>query len=237
MLSIRRASERGHFRNDWLNSRHTFSFGEYYDHEHMGVSLLRVINDDRVAPGAGFATHPHRNMEIVSYVLEGALEHKDSMGNGSVIRPGDVQRMSAGTGVTHSEFNPSKDDPTHFLQIWLLPEKQNIEPGYEQKYFAPEDRADSLRLLVSPEGRDGSISANTDVLVFGALLGAGKRVAYAAPGGRMAYLHVARGSVEVNGEVLKTGDGASLAGIREVEIGSADGGEVLLFDLPETEGA
>ena len=232
MMNVRRASERGHFANDWLNSRHTFSFGEYYDPAHMGVSLLRVINDDEVAPGAGFATHPHRNMEIVSYVLSGALEHRDSMGNGSVIRPGDVQRMSAGSGVTHSEFNPSKDEPTHFLQIWLLPEKLNIEPGYEQKHFAPESRRDTLKLLVSPDGRNGSISANTDVLVYGSLLQDGDRVAYSAAEDRMVYLHVASGSVEVNGRALKAGDGASLPGDIPVEIRSADTGEVLLFDLP-----
>jgi redox-sensitive bicupin YhaK (pirin superfamily) len=237
MMNVRRASERGHFKNDWLNSRHTFSFGEYYDPAHMGVSLLRVINDDQVAPGAGFATHPHRNMEIVSYVLSGALEHRDSMGNGSVIRPGDVQRMSAGSGVTHSEFNPSKDEPTHFLQIWLLPEKLNIEPGYEQKHFAPESRRDTLKLLVSPDGRNGSISANTDVLAYGSVLQDGDRVAYSATEGRMVYLHVASGSVEVNGKALNAGDGASLPGETPMEIRSADMGEVLLFDLPAEEEA
>lgn len=233
MLNIRRATERGHFKNDWLDSNHSFSFGEYYDPNHMGVSRLRVINDDRVAPGAGFATHPHKNMEIISYVLGGELAHRDSMGNGSVIRTGDVQRMSAGRGVTHSEFNPSKDDPTHFLQIWLLPEELDIEPGYEQKFFSPETKRDTLKLLVSPDGRNGSISANTDVLVFGSLLANGEQVMYSIPEGRMAYLHVAEGAVEVNGESLVTGDAVTLRDETRVTISSTDSGEVLLFDLPQ----
>ena len=233
MLIVRHSSERGRYRNDWLDSRHTFSFGEYYDPRHMGVSLLRVINEDRVAPGAGFPTHPHRDMEIVSYVLDGELEHRDSMGNGSVIRAGDVQRMSAGTGVTHSEFNPSNERPTHFLQIWLLPARKRVEPGYEQKFFEPETKRAKLKLLVSPDGRDGSISANTDAQVFASLLRAGESVTYDIPPGRLAYIHVASGSVTAGGQALAAGDGATSQGEDRIEFTGDAGGEFLLFDLPE----
>ena len=176
MIELRQADDRGHYTNDWLDSRHTFSFGEYYDLNHMGISVLRVINDDKVVPGAGFPTHPHKNMEIVSYVLNGELAHKDSMGNGSVIRPGDVQRMSAGTGVTHSEFNPSATQGTSFLQIWFLPNQQDIEPNYEQKYFSVEDKQGQMKLLVSPDGRDGSIQANSDALMYGSVVDEGQTV-------------------------------------------------------------
>ena len=232
MLTVRNSEERGRYRNNWLDSRHTFSFGGYYDPEHMGVSLLRVINEDRVAPGAGFPTHPHRDMEIISYVLEGELEHRDSMGNGSVIRPGDVQRMSAGTGVTHSEFNPSSERPTHFLQIWLIPARMRIEPGYEQKYFDPEIKRGTLKLLVSPDGRNGSISANTDALVYASLLDAGESVTYEIPAGRLAYVHVAKGSVTAGGRRLSAGDGATIDTGDRVEFVGDEGGEMLLFDLP-----
>lgn len=232
MLTIRRAAERGHYQNSWLNSRHTFSFGEYYDPAHMGVSLLRVINDDRITPGAGFPTHPHRNMEIVTYVLEGELEHKDNMGNGSVIRPGDVQRMSAGTGVTHSEFNPSDKNPGHFLQIWLLPERQDVEPGYEQKFFSRDEKQGRLKLLVSPHGSDSSISANTDARIFASLVRPGDQLEHALQPHRLAYLHVASGSVTVNGIELQAGDGATISAEPAVCISAAEAGEVLLFDLP-----
>jgi redox-sensitive bicupin YhaK (pirin superfamily) len=231
MMNTRYANERGHFRNDWLDSYHTFSFGEYYDPQHMGVSVLRVINDDRIIAGAGFPTHPHRNMEIVSYVLEGELEHKDSMGNGSVIRPGDVQRMSAGTGVTHSEFNPSSENVTKFLQIWLLPKQQYSNPGYEQKHFPASQRRGQLKLLVSPDGRDGSVSANTEALMYGALLDAGQSVSHALEAGRMAYLHIARGEATINGKRLNGGDGATIASESAVKM-TGDKAEILLFDLP-----
>ena len=234
MMTIRRAEDRGRYRNDWLDSRHTFSFGEYYDPEHMGVSNLRVINDDRVAAGAGFPTHPHRDMEIVSYVLEGALEHRDSMGNGSVIRAGDVQRMSAGTGVTHSEFNPSKNQATRFLQIWLLPTERGVEPCYSQKYFAPEDKRGRLRLLVSPYGRDGSIAINSDAQVYGALLGDGEAVVLDLAPGRMGYVQVARGSVRIGEERLREGDGVTASGQAQIEITGDGEAEILLFDLPAT---
>ena len=234
MLTLRRAEDRGRYRNDWLDSRHSFSFGEYYDPEHMGVSNLRVINDDRVAAGAGFPTHPHRDMEIVSYVLEGALEHRDSMGNGSVIRAGDVQRMSAGTGVTHSEFNPSKEQATRFLQIWLLPTERGVEPCYGQKYFAPEDKRGRLRLLVSPDGRDGSIAINSDAKVYGTLLGDGEAVVLDLAPGRMGYVQVARGSVRISEERLHEGDGATVSGQDQIEITGDGEAEILLFDLPAT---
>ena len=233
MLNIRKSEERGRYRNDWLDSRHTFSFGEYYDPRHMGVSLLRVINEDRVAPGAGFPTHPHRDMEIVSYVLDGELEHRDSMGNGSVIRAGDVQRMSAGTGVTHSEFNPSNEQPTHFLQIWLMPARKQIEPGYEQKFFEAETKRAKLKLLVSPDGRNGSISANTDALVYASTLKGGESVTYDIPPGRLVYVHVASGFVTVGGQKLAAGDGATISAENRAAFVGDAGGELLLFDLPE----
>ncbi|MBT8074027.1 MAG: pirin family protein [Xanthomonadales bacterium] len=234
MLKIRNAHERGHFKNNWLDSYHTFSFGEYYDPNHMGVSVLRVINDDKVIPGAGFPTHPHKNMEIVSYVLDGALEHKDSMGNGSVIRPGDVQRMSAGTGVTHSEFNPSDENPVNFLQIWLLPNAQYTQPGYEQKHFPAPDRQGELKLLVSGDGRDGSVSANTDALMYGALLDEGQSLSHDIKPDRVLYVHVARGGVEVNGQALNRGDGCQVSAEPQLEITGRATAEVLLFDLPLT---
>jgi quercetin 2,3-dioxygenase len=234
VLKVRKANERGHFKNDWLDSNHTFSFGEYHDPQHMGVSVLRVINDDRVIPGAGFATHPHNNMEIVSYVLEGELAHKDSMGNGNVIRPGDVQRMSAGTGIMHSEFNPSDENGVHFLQIWLLPNKHGVKPGYEQKFFSAEDKQGTFRLLVSPDGRDGSIAANSDALLYAAIVSQSQQLSYDIQASRVIYVHVAQGSIRINGEELGAGDGITIDGEPVVHLLGVNEVEVLLFDLPST---
>lgn len=205
--------------------------GRYYDAAHMGVSNLRVINDDTVLPGQGFGTHGHQDMEIISYVLDGALAHKDSMSHGSVIRPGDIQRMSAGTGVTHSEYNASHTEPVHFLQIWLVPNRVGVEPDYAQKHFPLDDRRGRLVLLVSPDGRDGSLSAHQDGLVYGTLLEAGVSVRHALASGRRAYVHVARGRVAVNGIALGTGDGATLDNVDEVRLDGLAHAEVLLFDL------
>ena len=232
MLHVRRSRERGHSEHGWLNSYHTFSFAEYHDPEHMGVSNLRVINEDTVAPGAGFNTHGHRDMEIISYVLQGALEHKDSMGNGSVIRPGDVQRMSAGTGVTHSEFNASSEDPVHFLQIWLQPNQMGVEPAYAQQHFSAEQRHGKLVLLVSPDGRDGSISTHQDGFLYGTLLAAGDSVQQSLANGRQAYVHVARGVVEVNGEQLAAGDGAIINDANLIKLQGIDNADTLVFVLP-----
>ena len=232
MIEIRRADDRGHYQNDWLDSRHTFSFGEYYDPKHTGVSVLRVINDDRVVAGAGFPTHPHKNMEIVSYVLEGELAHKDSMGNGSVIKPGDVQRMSAGRGVTHSEFNPSDSAGTNFLQIWLLPSEQDVDPGYEQKYFSAESRQGVMKLLLSPDGKDGSIRANTDASMFGSLLEKDQSITYTIEPGRIAYVHVAKGAISIDGAEVNQGDGATIKDQSEIRLVGNSPSEVLVFDLP-----
>ena len=231
MIRIRHAKERGHAQSDWLNSYHSFSFGEYHDPRFMGFSNLRVINDDTVAPGKGFGTHGHSDMEIVTYVLDGSLEHKDSLGTGSIIRPGDVQRMSAGIGVTHSEFNPSTDQAVHFLQIWLEPNRSGVEPGYAQKYFPPDERRGRLALLVSPDGRDGSLSAHQDGFLYGALLEGGEAIEHDLDAGRRAYLHVARGRATLNGEPLAAGDGAAIEGIDRVRIEGVAGAELLLFDL------
>ncbi|MHB1402508.1 MAG: pirin family protein [Thiobacillus sp.] len=232
MTTLRPSNARGHANHGWLDSYHTFSFANYYDPEHMGVSNLRVINDDTVMPGQGFGTHGHQDMEIVSYVLDGALEHKDSMGTGSVIRPGDIQRMSAGTGVRHSEYNPSATEPVHFLQIWLTPNRSGVQPGYEQKHFALDDRRGRLVLLVSPDGRDGSLSAHQDGLLYGTLLEAGESVEHPLAAGRRAYVHVARGQVAVNGTPLGSGDGATLDDVDHVHLEGLGHAEVLLFDLP-----
>jgi redox-sensitive bicupin YhaK (pirin superfamily) len=232
MMTLRPAGERGHARFSWLDSYHTFSFGHYYDPAHMGVSNLRVINDDTVAPGGGFGTHGHRDMEIVTYVLAGALEHRDSMGNGSVIRPGDVQRMSAGTGVLHSEYNASQTEPVRFLQIWLLPNREGVAPGYEEKHFDAGQRRGRLRLLVSPDGRDDSISAHQDALLYGTLLDAGETVTHAPETGRSIYVHVVAGRVDVNGHVLGAGDGVRARDEAEIRLEALDAAEVLLFDLP-----
>jgi len=231
MMTIRPANERGHAEHGWLDSHHTFSFADYHDPAHMGFRSLRVINEDRVAPAQGFGTHPHRDMEIISYVLEGALEHKDSMGTGSVIKPGDVQRMSAGTGVRHSEKNASPDEGVHFLQIWIMPAKQGIEPSYEQKAFSAEEKRGRLRLVASPDGRDGSISVHSDVMLYAGLFDGGESAELTLRGGRHAWIHVARGKVRVNGRELSAGDGASLSDEKSVKVDGVDGGEVLVFDL------
>lgn len=231
MLTVRKAEDRGHADHGWLSSHHTFSFADYYDPRFMGFGALRVINDDTVAGGGGFPPHAHRDMEIISYVLDGALEHKDSMGNGSVMRPGDVQRMSAGTGVTHSEFNASKKSPVHFLQIWLLPHKPRLPAGYEQKHFSDDDKRGRLRLLASPDGAEGSVRVQQDVRMFATLLEGGQTVTHSFAKGRKGWLHVASGTAEVGGRALKAGDGVAIEDEAQVAIRSQDRGEVLLFDL------
>ncbi len=232
MITIRKAQERGHANHGWLDSFHTFSFADYYDPREMGFGTLRVINEDRVAPGKGFGKHPHRDMEIISYVLEGAMEHKDSMGTGSVIRPGDVQRMSAGTGVFHSEFNASSDEPVHFLQIWIEPNRLNVAPGYEQKTFPLAEKKGRLRLIVSPDGSDGSVHINQDARVYATVLEDGDdAVTYMLPAGHDGYIHIARGSVSVNDTPLNAGDGAKINGEHELRLTHGAGAEVLLFDL------
>ena len=232
MLTVRRAEERGHADHGWLKSFHTFSFANYHDPRHMGFSNLRVINDDIIAPSQGFGTHGHTDMEIVTYVLDGALEHKDSMGNGSVMRPGDVQRMSAGTGVRHSEYNHSSEEPVHLLQIWLQPNERGVKPGYDQRFFSAEDRRGRLALLVSQDGRDGSISSHQDALLYGTLLDADSRLEHRLDPGRRAYVHVAKGSVKVNGETLANGDAVAIDGASLVLLEGVASAEVLLFDLP-----
>ncbi len=231
VITLRPARERGHAQHGWLDSHHTFSFADYHDPAHMGFRGLRVINDDRVEAGAGFGTHGHRDMEILSYVLEGSLQHKDSMGTGSVIRPGDVQRMSAGTGVMHSEFNASKTELVHFLQIWLLPGKRGIAPGYEQKTFPAAERQGVLRVVASPDGRDGSVTVHCDAVVHAGLFGAGQSASVSIAKGRGAWVHVARGRVRVNGHDLGEGDGAALEDEPTVKVEGVEDGEVLVFDL------
>ncbi|MEQ1866222.1 MAG: pirin family protein [Micropepsaceae bacterium] len=230
-LTLRKAEDRGKANFGWLDSRHSFSFGEYHDPQHVGFGPLRVINDDRVAPGAGFPTHGHRDMEIISYVLDGALEHKDSIGTGSVIRPGDVQRMSAGTGIRHSEFNASKTEPVHFLQIWIVPERQGLSPGYEQKTFPSKETEGVLRLVGSRDGRDGSVTIHRDVDLYAARLVQGQEVKHVLRQGRGAWVHVARGAVALNGTRLKEGDGASLSTPGALHVDQADDAEMLLFDI------
>jgi redox-sensitive bicupin YhaK (pirin superfamily) len=231
MMTIRRAAERGHADHGWLDSYHSFSFADYYDPEHMGFRALRVINEDRVAPGQGFGKHPHRDMEIISYVIEGAIEHQDSMGNGSVIRPGDVQRMSAGTGVAHSEFNASRSEPVHFLQIWLIPSERGITPSYEQKHFTARDKQGQLRLVASPGGDGDSVTIHSDARVYAGTFSAGERVEYELGSGRHAWVQVVRGVVNVNGEQLGAGDGVALSDVERLKLEGVDGAEVLLFDL------
>jgi quercetin 2,3-dioxygenase len=232
-FTIRRAEDRGKANFGWLESKHTFSFGHYYDQKHLGFGPLRVINEDRVAPGGGFPTHPHSDMEIISYVLEGALEHKDSLGTGSVIRPGDVQRMTAGTGVRHSEFNASKTDPVHFLQIWIIPEADGLEPGYEQKAFAEEEKRGKFRLIASRTGRGGSLTIHQDVDLYAAIAGRDESVSHQLETGRSAWVQVARGSVKLNGQELRAGDGAAVSGPGDLAIvGQADA-DVLLFDIAD----
>ena len=231
MMTIRRAAERGHAQHGWLDSFHTFSFADYYDPAHMGFRALRVINEDRVQPTRGFGTHRHQDMEIISYVLEGGLQHRDSMGTGSVIQPGDVQRMSAGTGVAHSEFNASSTEPVHFLQIWLQPARKGAAPGYEQRSFPREEKEGRLRLVASPDGRDGSVTAHTDALLYAGLFTAGQRASLPLAPGRHAWVHVARGRVLINGQALGAGDAAALSDEGEVAVEGVDGAEVLVFDL------
>jgi redox-sensitive bicupin YhaK (pirin superfamily) len=231
MLTLRPASKRGHANHGWLDTHHTFSFANYYDANHMGFRSLRVINDDRVAPGEGFGTHPHRDMEIISYVLEGALEHRDSMGTGSVIRAEDVQKMSAGTGVTHSEFNASPSEPVHFLQIWLLPNKKGLEPNYEQKRFPSAEKQGRLRLVASPDGREGSVTIHSDAVVHAGEFKRGQSAELTLAAGRHAWAHVARGKVRINGQELGEGDGAAISEEASVRVEGVDDGEVLVFDL------
>jgi redox-sensitive bicupin YhaK (pirin superfamily) len=231
MITIRAAEQRGHANHGWLDSYHTFSFADYHDPAHMGFRSLRVINEDRVDGGKGFGAHPHRDMEIISYVLEGSLQHSDSMGTGSVIKPGDVQRMSAGTGVTHSEFNGSQNELVHFLQIWLLPGKRGMAPSYEQKTFSRGDKQGRLRVVASPDGRDGSVTVNTDVVVHAGVFGGGESAELTLAPGRHAWVQVARGNAKINARNLKAGDGAAFTEERLVHIEGIDDGEVLVFDL------
>ena len=232
MIKIRSAQERGRANFGWLDSRHTFSFGSYYDPKHMGFSNLRVINEDKVKPGQGFGTHSHRNMEIISYVLAGELKHQDSIGNGSVIRPGDVQRMSAGTGIAHSEFNGSNSDLVHFLQIWITPNRTGIKPSYEQKNFPAEERQGQLKLVASVDGRDDSVTIHQDASLYVAVLNKGDRVKHHTDKTRALWLQVARGAVEVNSQALNTSDGAAITEETELElVATADNTEILLFDL------
>ncbi|OIR13726.1 quercetin 2,3-dioxygenase [mine drainage metagenome] len=233
MLTVRKSNDRGFADHGWLQSFHSFSFSDYYDPAHMGFGPLRVINEDRVAPGQGFGTHGHRDMEIISYVLDGALEHKDSMGNGSVLHYGDVQRMSAGTGVRHSEFNHSPSAPVHFLQIWIEPDVKGIAPGYEEKTFAQESRQGRLQLIASPDGRDGSVLIHQDAAVYASILGAGDGIDYPVASGRKVYLHVATEHLVVNGIVLAAGDALMASDEKLLSLGQAAQAEVLLFDLPD----
>ena len=231
MMEIRKSKDRGLADHGWLRSFHSFSFADYYDPEHEGFSDLRVINEDRIQPGTGFGTHGHRDMEIISYVLEGALAHKDSMGNGSTIVPGDVQRMSAGKGVLHSEFNHSKDAVTHFLQIWIEPDVRGIAPSYEQKHFDEASKRGRLRLVASPDGREGSVTIHQSAFLYAGLLDGADRVVHKLEPGRRAYLHVARGAVTANGESLEAGDALKVVDAAAVVLERAKDAEVLLFDL------
>ena len=230
MLTVRRAEDRGHADHGWLDSRHTFSFASYYDPKHLGFGSLRVINDDRVAPGAGFGTHPHRDMEIISYVVEGALEHRDSMGNGSIIKPGEVQRMTAGTGVTHSEYNHSQHEDVHFLQIWVVPEQPQLQPSYEQKYFGNE-RRNALRLVASRDATDGSIRVHQDLRLYASVLDAGADVTHRLAGDRQCWIQVVSGELTVNGVDVRAGDGVAATDADELAIGANSEANFLLFDL------
>jgi quercetin 2,3-dioxygenase len=232
MLEVRKASERGHADHGWLKSHHSFSFADYYDPRHVEFGVLRVINEDRVRAGAGFGTHGHRDMEIVSYVLEGALAHKDSMGNGSTIRPGDVQRMSAGTGVMHSEFNPSETDEVHFLQIWLQPNVRGVAPSYEEKRFPSDEKRGRLRLIASPDRASGSVLLHQDARIYAGLFDGEERATLELPAGRRAYVHIARGEAHVNGTKLEAGDALKLREVQAITIDRGYAAEVLLFDLP-----
>jgi len=232
MIEIRSRNERGHADHGWLDSWHSFSFADYHDPAHMGYSALRVINEDRIQPGTGFGTHGHRDMEIISYVLEGALAHEDSMGTGSTIVPGDVQRMSAGRGVQHSEFNHAKDSVTHFLQIWIEPNVRGIVPGYEQKHFDATSKRGKLRLVASPDGADGSVTIHQDARLYVTLIDGSESVRHALARGRKAYVHIARGKLTVNGTPLEAGDALKASGVAEIVLEKGEGAEALLFDLP-----
>jgi len=236
MNTIRRSEERGHANHGWLNSYHSFSFADYFDPKHVEFGPLRVINEDRVAAGAGFGTHPHRDMEIISYVLAGELAHKDSMGNGSTIRPGDVQRMTAGTGVRHSEFNPSAKDPVHFLQIWIQPNAAGIEPGYEEKHFPDSDKRGRLRLIASPDAAEGSVLLHQDARLYAGLFDGDESATLELQRGRRSYIHVARGEVRVNGSELSTGDALKVTDASTLTIEGGKHAEVLVFDLPNGKG-
>ena len=231
MIKIRKAEARGHFDFGWLNTYHTFSFGDYYDPTHMGFRSLRVINEDVVQKGRGFPRHGHRDMEIFTYILQGALEHRDSMGNGSIIRPGDVQRMSAGTGVTHSESNASSEEPVHLLQIWILPSEEGIQPDYEEKRFPEDEKRNNLRLIISPDAAESSVKIHQDARVYAAFLDPGHEVSHPLSNGRHAWLQVAAGSVALNDLSLKQGDGAAVSGESAIKIAAQDRSEILLFDL------
>ena len=231
MITIRKSNDRGHADHGWLNTRFTFSFADYFDLEHVQFRTLRVMNDDRISGGGGFPTHPHKDMEIVTYVLEGALAHKDSMGNGSVIRPGDVQYMSAGTGVAHSEFNASEKETVHLYQIWMFPDKKGYKPVYDQKHFAEAEKSGKLRLVASPDGRDGSVKIRQDNQLYATVLAPGEVVKHELQPDRHAYVQVARGSVALNGKKLETGDGAAISGEQALELRGVDKAEILLFDL------
>jgi quercetin 2,3-dioxygenase len=232
MMQIRKSHERGHANHGWLDSYHTFSFADYYDPEHMGFADLRVINEDRVEGGQGFPTHPHQDMEIITYILEGALAHRDSLGNSSVIRAGEVQRMSAGTGVRHSEYNALPDRQTHFLQIWLYPARAGITPSYEQKAFDMQTHRNRLHLLVSPDGRDGSLHINQDALLHGVVLDPEHEVGYSFAGGRKGYIHIARGSARIGEHKLSAGDAMALEDVAIITLQAETEAEILLFDLP-----
>lgn len=231
MITIRKSSERGHFNFGWLDTYHTFSFDQYYDPNYMAFRSLRVINEDRVHPGRGFPTHPHRDMEIITYILKGALQHRDSMGNSSIIRPGEVQRMSAGTGVSHSEANPSQTEPVHLLQIWIIPNQMGLDTSYEQKVFAEDEKRNQLRLVASTNGRDGSVTVHQDVNLYASVLDGGSEVAYELNPNRYAWLQVARGAVTLNGMNLDQGDGAAISKESDLRINGREPSEVLLFDL------
>ncbi len=232
MIELRRSSERGHANHGWLDSFHSFSFAGYHDPEHMGFGALRVINEDRIGPGSGFGTHGHRDMEIITYVLDGTLAHKDSMGNGSTMRPGDVQRMSAGRGVMHSEYNHEKSAATHFLQIWIEPSVRGVEPSYEQKHFEAAAKRGRLRLLASPDGREGSVMIHQDAYLYAAVLDGRERASHVLGAGRRAYVHVARGRLKVNGTGLAAGDALKATNTVQIDLEDGVGAEVLLFDLP-----
>lgn len=231
MITIRKSADRGHLNHGWLDTYHTFSFDQYYDPDHMSFRSLRVINEDRVDAGRGFPTHSHRDMEIITYILSGALRHQDSMGNGSIIEPGDVQRMTAGTGVSHSEFNPSQSEAVHLLQIWILPNTRGLKPGYEQKAFSEEERKGVLRLIASADGREGSVTVHQDASIYASILEEGEEVTKSLDPQRHAWIQVARGEVEVNGNQLVQGDGAAVSEEEELKISATAPAEILLFDL------